>query len=83
VPTAHVGVERQVPMEYGFGMTGNTVTQRIEWGTIAGGQQRLNATGQVPPLIGLGRETDNTVSWYAQCVCTEMPSSNQVYIADL
>jgi hypothetical protein len=33
--TTHVGVERQVPMEYGVGMTGNTVTQHIEWGTIA------------------------------------------------
>jgi hypothetical protein len=65
VPTTRVGVERQVPTEYGVGMTGNTVTQHIEWGTIAGGQQRLNATGQVPPLIGFGRAADNTVSWYA------------------
>jgi hypothetical protein len=52
VPTTHVGVERQVATEDDVGMTGNTVTQRIEWGT-----------GQIPPGYVFGRATGNTVSW--------------------
>jgi hypothetical protein len=58
-----LGDELQVPMGYGAKMADDTVTPQIELGPVAGGQQRLNATGQVPPSSGFGRAIGNTVSW--------------------